>query len=220
MGTEMVDITVGPQKKLFRVYKKALCDKVPYFDKMFNSGFKESAGYAHFPADSVESFELLMQWIYSSTLTPLKVHKFPSGSFRFNWDDLSLYALAEKLILKDLMDTVMDQVYDASKKAKVVISLHRAEQVYSSTTEGSSFRRYAIRALRFRSLQPGDSAEDIQNLVQKNQEIGKDFFESLKVPHVFLAYSPYDYSPCDYHHHGKDKVCPYYSEAAKLRNSW
>ena len=38
----MVDLFVGPEKKLFRVHKSFLCNKIPYFDKMFNGGFKEA----------------------------------------------------------------------------------------------------------------------------------------------------------------------------------
>jgi len=55
VGTEIVELYVGPQNKLFRVYKKLLCDRVPYFNRMFNGNFQEATeGKATFPDDSPE----------------------------------------------------------------------------------------------------------------------------------------------------------------------
>ncbi|KAH6682678.1 hypothetical protein B0J14DRAFT_646909 [Halenospora varia] len=42
LGVDMVDILVGPTEQPFRVHKKLICSKVPYFDKMFNNGFVET----------------------------------------------------------------------------------------------------------------------------------------------------------------------------------
>jgi len=41
MGTEMVDLYIGPEKRHFRAHKKLLCSKVPYFEKMFKGQFLE-----------------------------------------------------------------------------------------------------------------------------------------------------------------------------------
>jgi hypothetical protein len=62
MGTEMVDIYVGPKERLFRVHKALLCKKVPYFDKMFNGEFREaSQNVAKFPDDHPAAFDRLLQ---------------------------------------------------------------------------------------------------------------------------------------------------------------
>ncbi|TGO70332.1 hypothetical protein BOTNAR_0001g00060 [Botryotinia narcissicola] len=69
MGSEIVDIYVGPQKKLFRVHRGILCDKVPYLRKMFSSGFVEGLeGEAFFPEDDPKCFDSFMGWIYFGTL--------------------------------------------------------------------------------------------------------------------------------------------------------
>ena len=62
MGLEIVDIHVGPQKKLFRIHRGILCDKVPYFQKMFSSGFVEGLeGKAFFPEDDPNTF--ISSWV-------------------------------------------------------------------------------------------------------------------------------------------------------------
>jgi hypothetical protein len=66
IGTDMVDIYVGGEhfrepNKLFRAHKALLCSKIPYFDKMFNGGFKEAIeNVANLPEDHPQSFDVLI----------------------------------------------------------------------------------------------------------------------------------------------------------------
>ena len=74
MGTETVDIHVGVNKEHFCVHKEILCAKIPYFEKMFKGGFKESSdGSATLPDDRSESFDLLLGWVYHNTIRPLSI---------------------------------------------------------------------------------------------------------------------------------------------------
>lgn len=73
MGMEIVVLKVGPpgsdKMKTFMVHKKLLCDKVPYFSKMFSGTWKESKdGVAEFPEDSAEMFDLLVCWVYKDAV--------------------------------------------------------------------------------------------------------------------------------------------------------
>ncbi|KAM3080853.1 hypothetical protein ACMFMG_004811 [Clarireedia jacksonii] len=74
MGTEMVDLYIGKDEKHMRVHKRILCHKVPYFDKMFNSGFKEAEELG---ANSVEAFDVLLGWVYTNTLPALEMIDIP-----------------------------------------------------------------------------------------------------------------------------------------------
>jgi hypothetical protein len=67
----MVDLFVGePDPKLYRVHK-ILCQKIPYFKKMFESNFKEvNENRAKFPEDTQESFDLLLEWVYTVKYAP------------------------------------------------------------------------------------------------------------------------------------------------------
>lgn len=57
----MVTLKVGLEEKTFTVHKKLLCDKVPYFEKMFGGPWVEAvANVATFPEDRVESFDVLI----------------------------------------------------------------------------------------------------------------------------------------------------------------
>jgi len=66
IGTEMVDILVGAEKKLFRLHKTFLCQRIDYFDKMFNGEFVEAAGIANLPEDDPAAFDLLVEWMFNS----------------------------------------------------------------------------------------------------------------------------------------------------------
>jgi hypothetical protein len=56
----MVDIYVGPSKKLFRLYKSKLCSCIPYFDRMFNGNLEKVLhNVAYLEEDNPASFDLL-----------------------------------------------------------------------------------------------------------------------------------------------------------------
>lgn len=63
----MVDIYVGPEKRLFRVHKKPLCEQIPKFKLMFEGKFKEAGeGIAHLTEANADAFAV------SSSLLPLR----------------------------------------------------------------------------------------------------------------------------------------------------
>lgn len=108
----MVDILVGPDKKLFRVHKSFLCDRIPHFDIMFNGGWKESKEQiAEFPDDDPAAFDLLIEWVYNpdpGQLRQLFSYKdLEKGQSPASWDAVSFYSLAKKLLLSDLQDLIM-----------------------------------------------------------------------------------------------------------------
>jgi len=58
----MVDIYVGPKKKLFRLYKAKICSRIPYLSAMFNGEFKEASdNVAYLEEDDPASFDLLAE---------------------------------------------------------------------------------------------------------------------------------------------------------------
>lgn len=210
----MVDITVGPEKKLFRVYKKLLCDKVPYFAKMFGTGFKEAVeGQAEFPEDKPESFGLLMEWIYFGTFAELA---YLPNSLVWNWDALALYALSEKMWIIELKDRVMDQLYDLNKQEKAFLSPTSIETVYANTADGSPLRRYACRIFRYGLLQVVDheewKVEKTQKVMSRREDLAKDVLLLMRGTSGSAARLPFEqFQKCDFHHHGKDETCPYES---------
>lgn len=69
MGTEMVDIFVGPEKQLFRLHKHLLMQKIPYFQIMFTINMRETfENAATLPEDNPEVFGFLCAWIYTNEI--------------------------------------------------------------------------------------------------------------------------------------------------------
>ncbi|KAK8907349.1 hypothetical protein QC760_004609 [Botrytis cinerea] len=62
-NSEMVDIHVGEDEDSghFKLHKSILCDKVPYFENMFNGNFIEgTTNSASLPEDDPEVFNMLV----------------------------------------------------------------------------------------------------------------------------------------------------------------
>jgi hypothetical protein len=64
IGTELVDLYVGPEKQHFRVHKKILVHRVPHFKTVKSQVF--------IPKHIPPVFDMLIRWIYNNTLPVLK----------------------------------------------------------------------------------------------------------------------------------------------------
>ncbi|KAF7944762.1 uncharacterized protein EAE97_005395 [Botrytis byssoidea] len=147
MGLEIVEIYVGPQKKLFRVHRGILCDKVPYLRKMFSSGFVEGlGGEAFFPEDDPKCFDSFMGWIYFGTLRVLNAST-ALEKVEYDLNLLSLYSFADKLCLSDLMDLVLDIYKNTYKKSDRFPRVSLVSDVYKMTPADSPLRNFMCRCM-------------------------------------------------------------------------
>ena len=117
-GTEIVDLYVGPRgprQKQFRIHKRLLCSKVPYFDDaMFSSGMLETqVNPSTFEEDCPAYFELWEQRVYTGTLPALgliesmRLDQLVSARVKMSWRAAGFYKFLDKICLFDLMDLVM-----------------------------------------------------------------------------------------------------------------
>ncbi|TEY69492.1 hypothetical protein BOTCAL_0115g00120 [Botryotinia calthae] len=136
-------VAVGPEKALFRVHKSFLCNKIPYFEKMFNGGFKEATdGSASFPEDFPEAFDILVEWVYSVNLRWFDIGTATTGA---SWNFLKFYSLVEKICLTQLADSALDMYRKSCRnKSHVFESLVYVQEVYSFTSSQSGLRRLFI----------------------------------------------------------------------------
>ncbi|TGO60644.1 hypothetical protein BOTNAR_0142g00150 [Botryotinia narcissicola] len=151
-GSQMVDIRVGEEMKLFRVHKSLLCTRVPYFNKMFNSGFSESkTNSAVLREDGHEAFDVLVDWVYTSILPR-------DAGF---WGLVEVYVLADKICLPELMDQVMDTI-----QAECPLHPTDASNIYNRLPKGSKLRLFALDIITF----------EFTNLMQlnNNQTCGRE----------------------------------------------
>ena len=157
VGTEMVDIYVGPAKVLFRLYKSKVCAKIPYFDKMFNGNFNEaSSNIAHLPEDEPEAFDLLAEWANhpmptksSRRIRDLVTVKDQNGQDIDSWDAVGFYGLTEKFCLPELQDIIMDMLIKYHKKWNKLPSVEFTRRALEGTPEWSPLKDYCTRAMLY-----------------------------------------------------------------------
>jgi BTB/POZ domain len=146
MGNSMVTLYVGPRKTKFAAHKELLCRKIPYFEKMFKGPFKEAIeDSAHFPENTVESFDLLLTWLYNGELKPYlssstdkkeghtKTHE--------SWKAVPMYALADMLQSHQLMDQIITRIAASCLEYSVFPPLAFAAYVYQRMTINCSLRK-------------------------------------------------------------------------------
>jgi hypothetical protein len=157
MGTEMVDIYVGPSKVLFRLYKSRICARISYFDKMFNGNFKEaSENTAYLPEDSPASFDLLADWANHPTekKCPRRIRELETvldddEQEVASWDAVGFYSLAEKYCLPELQDIIMDKLLKYQKRWNELPSVEFTIRAYEQTSVGSPLANYCTRAMAY-----------------------------------------------------------------------
>lgn len=143
MGTAMVTLIVGPQKHVFTVHSKLLCDKVKYFKAMFDGEFEEaSSGVATFPEDDVQSFDLMLFWLHTGKL-PIFTNGEADAAHGGDWHNtwgwaLKLYVLADKFRINELIDLALDTVIqEVENKGPATWSHSDIEHAYEVTPRHS-----------------------------------------------------------------------------------
>ncbi|TEY69491.1 hypothetical protein BOTCAL_0115g00110 [Botryotinia calthae] len=213
-GTQMVDLFVGPNKELIRVHKGILCRKIPYFDKMFNGPWVESANNsATFPEDKFESFDILIGWVYSGRLLFPLINE--EKSEHFTSACRHLYVMCEKLRLAELMDEVMDHLRDAQRVHRLLYNVECIRAIYQEAQKGSGYRLFGLHTLIFvfRSPESGITGswptELIQSILKDNDDLCKDFLETLRdeVSNAKAITDPRVGNNCVYHSHKTDEEC-------------
>ncbi|OBT78901.1 hypothetical protein VF21_02836 [Pseudogymnoascus sp. 05NY08] len=210
MGQETVKIIVGEgdSAKTFVVHKDLLMDKVSFFEKMFNSEFLEaSAGSATLPEDSPEAFEVLVKWIYCSTLKSL--HR--AGYEKQSQADLAIstVGLADKYILPELGDRAMSFLANVGRE--LAPTMGQMSTLYEQTPSNSKARAYAARTVAWALVNPeasGVSSTSIQTACQ-DSDLLLDAITEVRGKNGSNHGRAHTYPICDYHNHAKAPTCPY-----------
>ncbi len=211
----MVDIYVGPEETLFRVHKKRLCDRIPFFEKMFKGGFKEASdNVARLPEDDPVAFDILVDWAYSPSpriIRDLLNVTDKDGATVASWDPVAFYTLAEKYCLPELQDIIMDVMIKYHKAQRELPSPDFAYRAYNDTSGDSPISKYALKSIYY-ILKEGSENES----GWENEEIEKLFKELPTFAVDYLGLERKKATPidprtsrrCEYHVHGEDEPCP------------
>ncbi len=217
----MVDIYVGKDgaRKHFHIHKGILCSKIPYFDKMFNSGFQESlSSKAELPEDNAEAFDYLEAWIYSGSLTEFKwnVDKGSSGRGS-NYPTFSFYILLDKLCLGHLLDEFVSSYIKADKEKNYFPACHQITLAYRLLPEDCKFLQYFLLSFRYilvempRSGPVEDvwSTKNMTDTMESSSTLRADLLTAcLEAPRGRKTKDPRKLPPCTFHEHSNDDDCP------------
>ncbi len=213
MGSEIVMLNVGPEKKVYAVHKLLLRKKIDYFDKMFSSDWKESStNTASFPEDNVASFDLLIEWVYNGKVRPLKFLR-QSESFLYCWRPILFWQLAEKFCIPKLQDQIMNAWITLDATTKGVHSPEITRQAYEVTPAGSAPRRYVLHSMVWNVVTRPESSihptSQFQELLSSLPELLADFLSAVHDTAKNPPKSARKLPLCDFHVHERSAVCPH-----------
>ncbi|TGO44417.1 hypothetical protein BCON_0523g00040 [Botryotinia convoluta] len=228
IGTRIVRLEVGTgfDQVVFNVHKTILCQKIAFFDKMFNGKFLEGITHsAKMPEDNIEAFKLMLGWVYSGAIEPGIGLTFADGNSA-STPLLELLILAEKYDINPLVDATMDYLINLLQEKKIIIGESLWVYTYKNTRRTSKLRlfftRLAIYAMRFKDGELSSNpkfwtVKAIHSILSQNPDILMDYLALTQG--VKLQEDPLTAPPCNYHRHAADEPCPYRSKTtAEITN--
>ena len=220
MGEEIVDLYVGTgaNRKLFRVHKTLLCNRIPYFKKMFSGGFKEATeNTAEFPEDSPEAFDILQGWVYKDTLPKVNISTVSGNGYKEAWNIVDLYMLADKFCFFSLRDEIVNiWVWECVTKYSLP-SISSMTQFYGRTPAGSGLRKLALHSLHYimygldntdSPVHREQSTSKVQAMLLGNHDFLADYLKlSRQHQNDKPAQNIRYLSKCSFHGHGNEEPC-------------
>ncbi|EPE31712.1 POZ [Glarea lozoyensis ATCC 20868] len=223
-GTTMVDIYIGEEKTHFRVHKSILCTKIEYFERMFNSSFAESSGFASFPEDDPTCFDVLLEWVYSGSLRNLA----PGDKSKPRlWNPYQLFSLVDRMMIQGLKDGIMDAWISHDKADDALPGIHDATEIYAKTPAGSGPRKYMAYALHYvltvmreQHARTDWSTADIAKALALNEDLCVDVLELIRSQRPNTSpKNPHLLCPCTFHSEKHSKCDPEILPKKKARKS-
>ncbi|TVY51232.1 hypothetical protein LCER1_G006740 [Lachnellula cervina] len=214
MGTQMVNIYVGKgdAEEHFTVHKELLCNKIPYFEKMFKGGFQEATtNEARFPEDTPASFDMMLDWVYERSLPPVVYSKGEGFASSASWDCTELYVLCDKLCIPELMDKVMDIYRKFNMDSNTLSHESEIRAVYSRTAPGSPIRRYVAYTCAWTIIHGCADVwniEVLEDLITTVPDLARDVIRIMRETGGKIE-NPSKGPNCDFHTHQKDIPCPW-----------
>lgn len=207
----MVDIFVGAEQRRFHLHRDLLCNRSVYFKGCFEGDFEDAQQQELFlPEVDVESFDLLVRWLYGS---PLK--KISSD------DDLLAYfaltTLADNLFLERLHNETMNHILEFYRLAPPKLDAKSIRSIYPKTLTGDPLRRLVIQFAAWAAVLDEDTDFDRNNqdLLEGGGKIAVDFTTWLARYYAaskenrtaILKVDPRIKSNCSYHQHILTPAC-------------
>ena len=142
----LVEVIVGPQRQLFLLHKKILCNVSSYYRAALEGSFAEGLTQKiELPEDDVTVFEYFRAWLYS----PISQESLPSASELEPYIDLDSKLLFDLYVFADVRDIPLLQNYtmDAiiwKSELTDTFSGPLIHHVYDRTTPSSPLRKLLV----------------------------------------------------------------------------
>ena len=136
----IVQIVVGPEAKVFNLYKQILCDASSYFNAALKGDFKEAHEQnINMPDEDVDTFTCFQIWLYSKELPLTDI----SGEELDEVDFVDLYIFGEARDIPEFQNAVMDALItkDATSTAVTTGAIRR---IYEHTSKTSPLRKLIL----------------------------------------------------------------------------
>ncbi|KAF2141054.1 uncharacterized protein K452DRAFT_299113 [Aplosporella prunicola CBS 121167] len=138
-------VYVGDEKKLFTVHKDLICTFSAFFRKACMPPWKESEGVIHFTMTSPDTFELYVQWLYTSDSATLHDNKLTNMAEFEN-----AYVLGDIVMDPYFKNVVMEALIKrVTKEAKYTLSL--TSRIWRNTMPKSPLRAFYLDFIAYRS---------------------------------------------------------------------
>lgn len=139
-GTHMVQVKAGPNKTLFTLHKKILCDVAPYFKAAFEGGFVEATDQTlELPDEDSTMFEHFELWVYTG-----KFLANGESEANISWESLvGLYIFGKIRGVPDLQNAAIDVLIDKQSSLNE-IPTNQLSRIYDCTPEDSPLRRLFV----------------------------------------------------------------------------
>ncbi|KAE9363816.1 hypothetical protein N431DRAFT_497589 [Stipitochalara longipes BDJ] len=150
-NTQMIDIFVGPHLQHFRLHKKLLCRRIPYFENAVENSME-------FPEEHPECFYALFLWVYTEKLPVLSTPPSNKERIKSPWKRIRQYDAYVPNF------DILDEIYST-------LSARSRPQNYISWV------LYSIRRQKSANLLP--AVEKMQELMNKHPDLKADFAQYL-----------------------------------------
>ena len=152
----IVQIRVGPDKQLFSMHKKLVCDTSGFFRAALCGNFQESETQAiEMPEDDPEVFCYFQYWAYTGVIE----HK-PRGHFETPWHTVfGVYIFGEARCIPRLQNSAIDVLiskHEVSPRAPIDHYRH----VYENTSDKSPVRKFLAEWAAYRGVLSKDWFHD------------------------------------------------------------
>ena len=133
------------------------------------------------PQDPPETFALALDWLYTKKLTAPRNFENPTS---WVWDPVEMFARAQMLKNKKLMDAVMDAWIQSDATHNHIPGLAFIDEVYTRFPAGSPPRKYVSWAMFWGTRDNPKNGrfvdKDMQSMMKKHPDLKEDFNKHLE----------------------------------------